>query len=71
MECRSKTRTRIRIGSLARRGLLQIKPCDPGYDFYKVPEHNARSLARALYQAIHKIETDTLSEPLVELAKDG
>jgi len=44
--------------------------CDPGYD-YKVPEHNARSLARALYQAIHKIETDTLSEPLVELAKEA
>lgn len=42
----------------------------PGYE-YKVPEHNTRSLARALYRAIHMIEADTLSEPLVELVKEA
>ena len=43
---------------------------NPGYD-YKVPEHNARSLARALYRAIHMIEADTLGEPLLELVKEA
>jgi hypothetical protein len=36
-----------------------------------VPEHNARALARALYEAIHMIEADSLSESLVELVKSA
>jgi hypothetical protein len=35
-----------------------------------IPEHNARALARVLYRAIHAIEADCLSEPLVELVKE-
>jgi hypothetical protein len=39
------------------------------YEADAVPEHNARALARALYRAIHAIETDSLSEPLIYLVK--
>jgi hypothetical protein len=42
-----------------------------GYEVDDVPEHNARALARALYRAIHAIEADCLSEPLVELVKEA
>ena len=38
-------------------------------DVDDVPEHNARALARALYRAIHMIETDSLTESLVELVR--
>ena len=50
------------------------KPLDPQMficDGDEVPEHNARALARALYRAIHAIEADCLSEPLVELVKEA
>jgi hypothetical protein len=40
-----------------------------GYGVDDVPEHNARALAMALYRAIHDIEADCLSEPLLELVK--
>ena len=35
-------------------------------DVDDIPEHNARALATALYRAIHMIETDSLTESLVE-----
>jgi hypothetical protein len=42
-----------------------------GYDIDDIPEHNALALAKALYRAIHDIEADCLSEPLVELVKEA
>jgi len=35
------------------------------------PEHNSRILATALYRAIHDIESDCLSEPLVVHVRDA
>ena len=42
-----------------------------GYPIDDIPAHNARALAKALYRAIHMIETDSLSESLVELVKEA
>ena len=42
---------------------------DTGPQYDDVPKHNARALASALYRAIHMVETDSLSESLVELVK--
>jgi hypothetical protein len=38
-------------------------------DFDDIPAHNARALANVLYRVIHMIESDTLSESLVELVR--
>jgi hypothetical protein len=40
-----------------------------GYPIDDIPEHCARALAKTLYRAIHAIEADCLSEPLVALVK--
>ena len=36
-----------------------------------IPQDNARALAKALYKAIHAIETDCLSKRLVKLAREA
>jgi hypothetical protein len=51
-----------------------VRPEDTGLqedDVVDIPQHNARALATALYRVIHMIETDSLSESLVELVKEA
>jgi hypothetical protein len=40
-----------------------------GRKTWLLTDDSARALAKALYRAIHAIETDCLSEPLVELVR--
>ena len=40
-----------------------------GYPIDDITERSARDLAKILYGAIHAIEADCLSEPLIELMK--
>jgi hypothetical protein len=52
----------------------QGKPPEQTGLFYEVdvfPEHNARILATALYRAIHEVESDCLSEPLIVHVRDA
>lgn len=36
-----------------------------------IPQDNARALAKALYKAIHEIETDCMSKRLVKLVREA
>jgi hypothetical protein len=38
---------------------------------YRVPQHNARALAKALYRTIQAIGTDSLSDTLVEHLREA
>ena len=42
-----------------------------GYPVDNILEHSARALAKVLYQVIHDIEADCLSEELVKLVKEA